>query len=150
MPATAEEEPGRRVRRFWITAGLGCSGLGGIVLLVVLTALVLPNVLYEFSITHCGKAKPDIAAIEAALKEYSNRNGGRFPDSLEELVIPDVDGNAYLDTKQVPRDPWGREYIYIPPGPGQPRPIIRSYGRDGQPGGKGDDADIDNLSLLRD
>ena len=45
--------------------------------------------------------------------------------------------------KVVPLDPWGRPYHYISPG----RTNVESYdlytlGRDGQPGGEGEDADI--------
>ena len=95
------------------------------------------------------RAQGDIAAIESALKEYSIHNGGDFPDRLEALVTPDVSGLTYLDTTRLPKDPWGHGYLYEPPVPGQPQPIVCSYGGDGQPGGGGEDADIDNLSILR-
>jgi general secretion pathway protein G len=121
-----------------------------IVIIGLLATLVVPNVLSKFAFASKEKAKVDITAIVSALKEYAIRNGGKYPDSLEVLVTPDVNGNAYLDAKSVPKDPWGHEYLYEPPGPGQPNPIVRSYGKDGQPGGDGDDADFDNLSIQGD
>jgi general secretion pathway protein G len=45
----------------------------------------------------------------------------------------------------LPVDPWGREYGYELASPGRPR--IFSLGADGQPGGAGDDEDLDNLLL---
>jgi general secretion pathway protein G len=133
----------------WITVGAGAALLLGFVALGLLATLVVPNVLQKFHFAETKKSEVDILSIESAIEEFAKANGGKFPDSLEALVTPDVNGHTYLEGTRVPKDPWGREYLYEPPGPGQPHPIIRSYGKDGQPGGEGDDADIDNLSLTR-
>jgi general secretion pathway protein G len=146
---TAEQGAQRPKRKLWIwiTLGAGAFLAVGLVMLGLLATLVVPNVLSKFAFATREKAKVDIVAIESAIKEYSIHNGGMYPDRLEDLVTPDVNGRMYLDQQHVPKDPWGHEYIYEPPGPGQPHPIVRSYGKDGQPGGEGDDADIDNLSI---
>jgi general secretion pathway protein G len=94
-----------------------------------------------------GKLKADLRTIEQALDEYAANNGGRYPDSLEVLVRKDVNGHAYLAAASIPRDPWKREYGYEPPRAGRPVPRVFTLGRDGRPGGQGDDADVDNLSL---
>ena len=47
--------------------------------------------------------------------------------------------------KQVSKDPWGRDYIYISPGETGDFDIV-SLGRDGQEGGSGYDADLTQLS----
>ena len=86
-------------------------------------------------------------SIESALEEFAIANGGKYPDSLEVLVTPDTNGQTFLEGTRVPKDAWGHEYFYEPPGPGNPYPLVRSYGKDGQPGGEGDDADIHNLSI---
>jgi len=44
-------------------------------------------------------------------------------------------------SKAIPPDPWGRPYLYKSPGDHGDFDI-ESYGRDGQPGGAGDDADV--------
>jgi general secretion pathway protein G len=49
----------------------------------------------------------------------------------------------YLE-KAVPPDPWGRAYIYRSPGANNADFDIVSYGKDGQPGGEGDAADLGN------
>jgi general secretion pathway protein G len=91
-----------------------------------------------------GKAKADIRAIDSASKDYAIQHGGNYPESLEALVTEDANGHAYLEGKKVPRDPWGREYKYDAPTKEHPEPRVYTYGRDGKPGGTGDDADIDN------
>jgi general secretion pathway protein G len=49
----------------------------------------------------------------------------------------------YLTRKEVPVDPWGRPYAYR--SPGQHGPFdISSLGADNQPGGTGENEDINN------
>ena len=45
--------------------------------------------------------------------------------------------------KAVPLDPWGKAYLYKVPGQKGDFELV-SYGKDGQPGGSGEDADIAN------
>jgi general secretion pathway protein G len=118
-----------------------------IVIIGLLATLVVPNVLQKFAKASREKAKVDLASIESALTEYAISNGGKYPDTLQPLVTPDVNGYTYLKNTSIPKDPWGREYMYDPPGPGQPQPRVYSYGRDGQQGGEGDDADIDSRTM---
>ena len=118
-----------------------------IVIIGLLATLVVPNVLQRFAFASRKKAEADILAIDSSLKEYAIANGGKYPDSLEALVTADVNGHTYLEGKKIPRDPWKNEYMYEPPGPGQPLPRVMSYGKDGQPGGEGDDADMDTASI---
>jgi len=118
-----------------------------IVIIGLLATLVVPNVLQRFAFASRKKAEADIMAIDSALKEYAIANGGKFPDSLETLVTPDVNGHTFLDRNEVPKDPWGNEYMYESPGPGQPQARVISYGKDGQPGGEADDADMDTMSI---
>jgi general secretion pathway protein G len=81
-------------------------------------------------------ARLDIKQIESALKLYYTKRG-RYPDTAGGL-------KALVDTQnleKIPMDPWDREYVYLNEGG---KPVIRSYGRDGSPGGEGEDADISN------
>lgn len=118
-----------------------------IVILGLLATLVVRNVMKNLSSAMGGKAQSDIVAIESALEEYAINNSGRYPDSLEPLVTPDVNGHTYLKGTVLPKDPWKNEYQYEPPGPGQPLPRIYTLGKDMQPGGEGDDRDIDNIMI---
>jgi general secretion pathway protein G len=120
-----------------------------IVILGLLATLVVPNVLKKLSDAFKGKLKSDIVAISSALDEYAINNSGKYPDSLEALVTPDLNGNTYLRSTKLPTDPWKNEYQYEPPRPpSQPRPRVFTLGKDGQPGGEGDDADVDSEMII--
>ena len=45
--------------------------------------------------------------------------------------------------KDVPLDPWGKPYVYKIPGEKGEFDLV-SYGKDGQPGGTGENADLTN------
>ena len=45
--------------------------------------------------------------------------------------------------KAVPQDPWGKDYVYKIPGERGDYDLM-SLGKDGQPGGTGENADISN------
>lgn len=92
------------------------------------------------------KARADIRAISSALAAFAVNNGGKYPDTLEVLVTPDVHGKTYLGVRALPKDPWGRDYRYDPPSERGSRPRVCSYGKDGKPGGVGEDADIDDAT----
>ena len=95
-----------------------------------------------------GRVRSDIVAIHTAVEEYAINNDGRYPNDLRVLVTSDEHGNAYLEGKAVPKDPWRREYRYEPPTEDRPKPRVFCLGKDGLPGGEGDDADTDELFYL--
>jgi len=134
-------------RAVWSLGVLTLGVLGLLVLYVILDRLSPSPLCTRPAFSSKGKAVADITAIGSALDEYAIANGGKFPGSLDALVTPDVNGQTFLDARHLPQDPWGSEYRYEPPGPGQPKPRVYSYGKDGRPGGTGDDADVDNLTL---
>jgi type II secretory pathway pseudopilin PulG len=75
-------------------------------------------------------------------------NAGKYPDTLQVLVDPDMNGQRYLNQKTIPKDPWNEEYGYEAPSPGNPEPRVYSFGKDKAMGGEGDSADIDNDTIL--
>ena len=102
------------------------------------------------------KAQVDIQSLETALKLYKLDNGV-YPTTdqgLEALVTkPDTGKTAknwrtggYLEKGQVPKDPWGNEFIYISPGAHSDFDIT-SYGADGEPGGEEYNQDINNWEI---
>jgi general secretion pathway protein G len=115
-----------------------------IVIIGLLATLVVPNVLEKLGFANKKVAAADIMTIEGACKEYAIKNQGKYPDSLNELVQKDDQGYSYLEGDNVPTDPWGTEYLYEPPGGGQPNPTITCLGKDGVTGGEGDNADFNN------
>ena len=102
-------------------------------------------------------AKAQIGEFKVALEAY-HAEQGRFPTQQQGLAAlctaptaPPLPKNypdgGYLNSLAVPKDPWGNDYVYTIPGPGGKPYEVLSYGRDGEPGGTGEDADISSLDL---
>jgi general secretion pathway protein G len=119
-----------------------------IVIIGILATIVVPNVWQKFFQGQQAKIKADITVLKEALDSYAMNNTGQYPESLQKLVDPDLNGHRYLTQTKVPRDPWNEEYGYEPPSPGQPQPRIYTLGRDKAIGGEGEDADIDYQKII--
>ena len=117
-----------------------------IVIIGLLATLIVPNVIDKFFTAQTTKAVAEIRILMDAIDSYTINNNGRAPTSLDQLVEADEKGHTYLRQSSVPKDPWGNEYVYEPPRGGQKLRIL-SYGKDGTPGGEGDDADIDSSTF---
>ena len=93
-------------------------------------------------------ARAQIVALEKSLDQY-RLDTGRYPSTEQGLSALNTKpatepkwAGPYLK-KEVPPDPWGTPYAYKNPGEHGDYDLI-SYGRDGRPGGTGEDADITN------
>ena len=122
-----------------------------VIILGLLASIVMPKILGRPEQARRIKAKVDIRNIESALALFK-ADTGRFPttsEGLQALVSnPGIKGyneDGYLDA--VPRDPWGNNYVYISPGIHNKDYDLESYGRDGEDGGTGPDADIESWNL---
>jgi general secretion pathway protein G len=78
---------------------------------------------------------------------------GQYPSTAEGLSALRIRPSSitgwqgpYLE-KSVPRDFWGREYIYVFPGAHGSKPDILSYSADGKLGGTGTNADTESWTL---
>jgi general secretion pathway protein G len=114
----------------------------------LLAAFVGPRLFGNVGKSRVTTARAQIEAFSRALESY-RLDVGKFPDTnagLDALVDKPADApkwnGPYLQ-KAVPADPWGNAYIYKQPGTGRDYDIV-SYGRDGVPGGTGEDADLTN------
>jgi general secretion pathway protein G len=120
-----------------------------IVIIGLLAGYVAPRYFSQVGKSEIQVARAQIDAIEKALDQY-RLDTRRYPSAeqgLQALVTKPADeanwNGPYLK-KAVPNDPWGRPYIYR--NPGQKGDFdLASYGRDGKPGGSGEDADIGNI-----
>ena len=129
-----------------------------IVILGLLAGLVGPQIFSVVDDAYKTKATSDIRTFESALVMFK-LNQGVFPTQEQGLqsLIEDpgnlnkpmsyptrgfIDGN-----KDMLLDPWGNEYIYVYPGSNGNDYDIISLGADGQPGGEGENADINSSSL---
>ncbi len=102
-------------------------------------------------------ARTQIRTFMAALQIYRVEQGG-LPSQAQGLealcrapTIPPVPRaypeEGYLESRNLPLDPWGRPYVYLVPGRNNEPFEVISYGSDGEPGGTGEAADISSASL---
>jgi general secretion pathway protein G len=118
-----------------------------IVIIGLLAAYVGPKYFSQLGKSEVTVAKAQIEAFEKALDTF-RLDVGRYPTTEEGLnalmtAPPTVAAKwngAYLK-KGIPLDPWGHPYQYKAPGSKAEYEIL-SLGKDGQPGGTGDNADI--------
>lgn len=119
------------------------------VIIGLMTAFVVVNVAPNLSDAKIKKAKGDIRTLEQAVElyhldmlDYPEEEFGlkalrAAPPSLSDQSRYRQGG--YI--KLLPKDPWERDYLYRYPGEFGVYDIF-SYGKDGEPGGEGEDADI--------
>ncbi len=97
-----------------------------VVIIGILVAMVVPNLAGRSEKARNGTAHADIEAnLSTALDLYQLDNG-QYPTSeqgLQSLLkepttepLPKSWSGPYLKKKQIPKDPWGREYVYVSPG----------------------------------
>jgi general secretion pathway protein G len=106
-----------------------------IVIIGLLAGYVAPRYFSQVGKSEVQVARAQIDALEKAVDQYRLDNR-RYPTSEEGLAAV----QPYLK-KALPNDPWGRAYVYRTPGEKGEYSIV-SHGRDGRPGGNGEDADI--------
>lgn len=117
------------------------------VILALLAALVGPRLFPKLGKGKASAAKAQIELLGQALDHF-RLDVDRYPttqEGLNTLVINagiEKWNGPYLK-KEIPNDPWGKPFIYQSPGTHGEFDLL-SYGRDGAPGGNGEDEDIVN------
>ena len=120
-----------------------------VVILGILAALVVPKIINRPDEARLVKAKQDILSIQNALDLYKLDNN-TYPSTDQGLLAlvekpssNPIPSNWQPYLKSLPKDPWGRDYLYL--NPGQHGEVdIFTYGADGQAGGTKFNADIGN------
>ena len=117
-----------------------------IVIIGLLAGYVAPRYFSQVGRSEIQVARAQIDSLEKALDQY-RLDLRRYPSAEEGLGAlvaqpASVSGwNGPYLKKAVPNDPWGRPFVYRVPGE-KAEFELASLGRDGKPGGAGDDADI--------
>ena len=116
-----------------------------LVILALIGGLVLPGIIGKAESAKAKAAASQVSRLSMAVESYY-LDTGRTPDSLDDLVNEPGDANGwngpYIKASSL-KDPWGREYEYSYPGDHAEFDIV-SLGADGQPGGEGKNADLNN------
>lgn len=122
-----------------------------IIVLGLLAGIVAPQIIGRLSEAKSTTARTQIELLSVALDGYRLDNGS-YPTTDQGLAalrekptrspVPSNWRGPYL-RKDVPLDPWGRAYLYRAPGERNAGAFdLESLGRDGKPGGAGEDADV--------
>lgn len=118
------------------------------VIIGLLTSYVAPRYFSQVGKSEVKATRAQIDALEKALDQY-RLDTGHYPSTEQGLTAlnaapanePKWEG-PYLK-RDVPPDPWGKPYNYKQPGD-HAEIDLYSYGKDGQAGGSGENADIGN------
>jgi general secretion pathway protein G len=141
MPPTSPKRVSRRSDGFTLLELLVVVAIIGL-----LAAYVGPKYFGQLGKSEQALARAQIESFHRALASY-RLDIGQFPSTEEGLgalvTEPSVStkwAGPYL-SKSLPSDPWGRPYVYRAPGTKGDYDLM-SYGKDGQPGGSADAADV--------
>jgi len=116
------------------------------VIIGLLAAYVAPRYFSQVGRSEVRSAQAQIASLRSALDTYRLDMGGYPSTELGLAALTMRPANAprwngpYLQ-KAAPLDPWGKPYQYRSPGEHGEFDLL-SFGKDGQPGGSGEAADI--------
>ena len=114
----------------------------------LLAGFVAPRYFGQVGKSEVAVAKAQIDALEKALDQY-RLDTGHYPSTelgltalLQRPANEPKWAGPYL-RRDVPLDPWGKPYVYKSPGEKGDFDLL-SYGKDGSPGGTGENADLTN------
>lgn len=117
-----------------------------VVIIGVLVAYVAPRYFQQIGKSERTAALGQMDALSKAIDAYW-LDTGHFPPTDPGLAVlvnkPDAEpkwNGPYLQ-RPAPPDPWGNAYVYRTPGSAGDYDLM-SFGKDGKPGGEGEDADL--------
>ena len=115
-------------------------------ILGLLAAFVAPRYFDQLDRSNAKIAQTQLRALSEALDHY-RLDVGRYPSTEQGLAAlttapaGEVRWKGPYLKRAVPVDPWGHPFVYRLTAE-QPEPELLSLGRDGRPGGTGEDADL--------
>jgi general secretion pathway protein G len=116
-----------------------------ITIIAIFAGLIGPKLLTQLGGGKTKKAQADTKTIDTQVKLYLADRQSTKPDADFQLdaLVPE-----YIQSAEELTDPWGNRYRFEDGTDGRDFDIV-SYGRDGQPGGAGEDGDIRSGKLSK-
>ncbi|MDR0280522.1 MAG: type II secretion system major pseudopilin GspG [Paucimonas sp.] len=119
--------------------------LAVIVLLGIVATIVVRQIGGNVDKGKVGAAKAQLASLSMKIENYA-MDVGAPPSRLDDLLTKPADASGwqgpYAKQSEL-RDPFGHAFAYLSPGQNASFDLV-FLGRDGKPGGEGNDADIGN------
>jgi len=117
-----------------------------VMIIGLLAGFTAPRYFGQVGKSEINVARAQLDALAKALDQY-RLDTGHYPSTelgLQALMTRPANepkwNGPYL-RKAVPMDPWGKPYVYRTPGEKAEFDLV-SYGKDGQPGGTAENADL--------
>jgi len=120
-----------------------------LIILGLLAAVVVRNFVGQVDRGRVSTTKASLRQLHTAINQF-HMDTGRWPTEDEGLTVlvqqpADVTNwqvGGYIETTQIPKDAWGRDFLFeLYPETGKPF-VIKSLGADGQEGGEDYNADL--------
>jgi general secretion pathway protein G len=128
-------------------------------LLALLGSWLFPRAAREHALWQRSTAQEQICEFARAVDQYADENGAppTTEQGLDALIhrptvrpLPPYWRPYLSGVEQIPKDPWGNDYVYQAPGPNGDSFFLASYGPgDFKMGGTSDDADITSIGCGR-
>ena len=120
-----------------------------LIIIGLLATLVVMKVATKIDQARVTTTKANLKALHAAVNQFK-MDTSRFPteeEGLRALIeqpsdVQNWEPGGYLETTDVAKDGWGREFVYQLHPEGNSQFVIVSYGADGEEGGEGYDSDL--------
>ncbi|MBN1765717.1 MAG: type II secretion system major pseudopilin GspG [Sedimentisphaerales bacterium] len=124
-----------------------------LVIIGLLSGIVGITVIDKVKKARVTTARAQIGIFQEAVMNFK-LDTGQYPDEsmgllalVEDPGLPGWNAEGYLQSTQIPLDPWGYEYLYSYPGSFGEFDIY-SFGADGMEGGEDENADIYDSDVL--
>jgi general secretion pathway protein G len=120
-----------------------------LIILGLLATVVVKSFTGQVDKARIKTTKMSLKALHDAVLQFK-LDTGQYPSEEDGLLAlieepTDVMGwtpGGYLETTEIPKDAWGRDFIFqLDPESGKPF-VIMSYGADGEPEGEDNNADL--------
>jgi len=120
-----------------------------LIIIGLLATLVVTKVAEQIDKARVVTTKANLRSLHDKVNEFK-MDTGRFPTEEEELSalieqpsdVTNYPLGGYLETTEVPKDAWGRDFYYERWPESGKEFVIISWGGDGEEGGEGYDADL--------
>jgi general secretion pathway protein G len=101
-----------------------------VIIIGILVAMIVPNIAGRSEQARKTAARTDIESNLSTALDLYRMDVGQYPTTEQGLAalvtvpsispVPPQWSGPYLKKKKIPKDPWGRDYVYVSPGAHNP------------------------------